>query len=72
MTDGERKTWLPIAVLGVALAAWACVFALGAYLQLGADQPHHDLRKVVIILSAMGLFLGWWGWLLWLRSRRNR
>ena len=64
--------WLPFAVLTAALVAWAGMFALGAYLEWGADQPRHDLRKPAIILATMAIFLGLWGLGLWLRSRRGK
>jgi membrane protein DedA with SNARE-associated domain len=66
-----RKKWLPFAILAAALAAWAGMFALGAYLQPGADQPVHDLRKPLIILGTMAAFLAFWGVALWRRNRRK-
>ena len=49
-----RKKWLPFAILAVALLLWAGMFALGAYLELGADKPRHDLRKPLIVMGFMG------------------
>jgi membrane protein DedA with SNARE-associated domain len=63
-----RNRWLPFAVLAAALVVWAALFALGAYLEWGADQPRHDLRKPLIILATMAAFLGVWGTALWLRA----
>ena len=71
MNDDERQKWLPLAVLGGALVVWTGLLALGAYLQLGANQPRHDLRKPLAILAALGLFLGTWAIALWLRARRR-
>ena len=57
-------------MLAAALIVWAAIFALGAYLEWGADQPRHDLRKPLIILGTMAAFLAFWGLALWVRSRR--
>jgi len=70
MNNNTRRMWLPLGVLAVALVIWAGLFAAGAYLQPGADQPRHDLRKPIIIMSAMLTFLALWGIALWSRSRR--
>jgi membrane protein DedA with SNARE-associated domain len=67
----RAKYWYPIIALAAALVIWAVVFALGAYLEPSADKPRHDLRKPLIILAAMGLFLSFWGLALWLRARRK-
>jgi membrane protein DedA with SNARE-associated domain len=72
MDETTRKKWLPLAVLAGALLVWAGLFALGAYLELGADQPHRDYRKPLIIMGAMLAFLSFWGIALWLRKRRIR
>jgi membrane protein DedA with SNARE-associated domain len=72
MNPRPRKTWLPFAILAMGLIAWAGVFALGAYLEWGADQPHRDLRKPLIIMATMAAFLGVWGIALWLRGWRSR
>jgi hypothetical protein len=66
-----RKKWLPFAILAAALTVWAGLFALGAYLEPGADQPRHDPRKPLIILGCMAAFLAFWGIALWRRSRRK-
>ncbi|MEX2316922.1 MAG: hypothetical protein WD669_07210, partial [Pirellulales bacterium] len=66
-----RKKWLPLAVLIGALVVWTSLLALGAFLQLGAAQPRHDIRKPLIILGALGLFLAVWGIALWRRARRK-
>jgi hypothetical protein len=50
---------------------WAGMFALGAYLEPGADRPTHDIRKPLIVMGFMGAFLAFWGTALWLRSRRK-
>lgn len=66
-----NKPWLPLAVLAVALLLWAALFAAGAYLELGADKPRHDLRKPVMVMGAMAIFLSLWGLALWTRARRR-
>jgi membrane protein DedA with SNARE-associated domain len=71
MNSDTRTKWLPLAILAGALLVWAGVFALGTYLQPGADQPHHDFRKPLIVMAAMACFLSFWGIALWLRSRRS-
>ncbi len=70
MNSPRPKIWLPLGVLAVALLLWAGMFAAGAYLELGADAPHHDLRKPLIIMASMAVFLSLWGLALWLRARR--
>jgi membrane protein DedA with SNARE-associated domain len=70
MSDKTRKIWFPLGVLAIALLIWAAFFALGAYLQVGADEPKHDLRKPLIIMGSMATFLAVWGIALWNRARR--
>jgi membrane protein DedA with SNARE-associated domain len=72
MKQEPRQIWLPLAILGVALVLWAGMLALGAFLQMGADQPHHDWRRALIVVGCMAGFLGVWGLALWKRSRRER
>jgi hypothetical protein len=67
----QPKTWLPLAVIAVALVVWAALLALGAFLELGADQPRHDFRKPMLVLGAMAVFLAVWGLALWLRYHRQ-
>lgn len=71
MSDDQRNRWLPFAILGVALVIWAGVLAAGAYLEWGADKPQHDLRKPLVILGCMAVFLVFWGLALWRRARRG-
>jgi membrane protein DedA with SNARE-associated domain len=71
MNDNTRKKWLPLGILAVVLLIWAGLFAAGAYLQIGADQPRHDLRKPLIIMGCMTAFLGVWGIALWNRARKR-
>jgi hypothetical protein len=66
-----RKIWLPLGLLAAALLVWAGFFALGAYLQIGTDQPRHDLRKPLFIMGSMAIFLSLWGLALWARERRR-
>jgi hypothetical protein len=70
MNTPRSKNWLPLGLLAAALLVWASFFALGAYLQIGADQPRHDLRKPLIIMGTMAIFLSLWGLALWTRARR--
>jgi hypothetical protein len=70
MSD-QRKNWLPFAILAAALVLWAGLLALGSYLEWGADQPRHDLRKPLIIVACMAAFLAFWGVALWRRTRRG-
>jgi hypothetical protein len=71
MQKNVRHQWLPLLVLVVALVIWAGLFAVGAYLELGADSPRHDYRKPLVVLGTMALFLGAWGLLLWKRGGGN-
>jgi hypothetical protein len=71
-TDKSRKNWRPIVILAAALVVWAALLALGAFFELGADQPRRDLRKPLLVLGTMALFLSLWGLALWHRSRRQR
>jgi membrane protein DedA with SNARE-associated domain len=71
MTAPRPRTWLPLALLAAALLVWAGFFALGAYLQVSTDLPRHDLRKPLIIMGSMAIFLSLWGLALWLRARRT-
>jgi hypothetical protein len=72
MKSDLRTKWLPLAILAAALMLWAGGLALGAYLQLGADRPQHDMRRPLIVVGCMAVFLGVWGLALWLRARRLR
>jgi hypothetical protein len=72
MQSESRKKWLPLAILAAALVIWAGLFAVGAYLQPGDDNPQRDLRKPLIILGTMAAFLGVWGVALLVRSRQRR
>ena len=72
MDRNTKFKWLPLLILGLALVIWAGLFALGAYLELGADQPRYDYRKPLVVLTTMALFLGAWVLLLWKRAGRSR
>jgi hypothetical protein len=72
MESETRKKWLPLAILAGALVLWAGLFAIGAYLQPGDDNPQHDLRKPLIILGSMAIFLALWGLALWARARKTK
>jgi len=67
----RNRPWLPLAILAVALMFWAGLFAAGAYLEVGADRPHYDVRKPLLIMGAMAFFLSLWGIALWARERRR-
>ena len=54
----------------VALATWAILLSLGAYLGLDPQTPDYDWRRVGIALAAIGGFLGFW--LVLLARRRGR
>jgi hypothetical protein len=41
-------------------------------LEWGADRPRHDLRKPLIMLGSLGVFLSVWAAAFWLRARRLR
>jgi membrane protein DedA with SNARE-associated domain len=71
MNRNRLRKWLPLALLAVALLAWAGLFAAGAYFEPSADQPRHDVRKPLIILATMATFLALWAVALWLRNRRK-
>ena len=70
MNSSRPSLKLPLGLLAAALLIWAGFFALGAYLQIGTDLPRHDLRKPLIIMASMAIFLSMWGLALWLRARR--
>jgi hypothetical protein len=72
LVSKSPSVWLPILALAAALVVWASLFALGAYLEWGADQPRHDLRKPLIILATMASFLAIWGLALAIRTWRMR
>jgi membrane protein DedA with SNARE-associated domain len=71
MNAPPSKSRLLLAAIIGALVIWAGLLALGAFLNWGADQPHHDARKAGIVLGTMAVFLGVWGMALWLRARRK-
>lgn len=70
MGNSPAKKWRPLALLAVALVAWAALFAAGAYFEIGVDTPRHDIRKPLIILGCMLGFLSFWGLALWWRAQR--
>lgn len=71
MSENPTKSWLPLAVIAGGLVAWAGLLALGAFLNWGADRPHHDARKAWIVLGTMAGFLAVWGLALLVRSRKR-
>jgi hypothetical protein len=60
----ERNVIIPYIVIG--LIVWGGLLALGAYVFRG----EYDLRKPLIILACVGLFVGFWGIMLWLNRGR--
>ena len=60
--DPSRR-W--IVLLVAALAAWGLYHAVGAYLF------NNDIRRGLVVLACMGVFLGFWLSLLLLRKRRR-
>ena len=60
----QRDVIIPYIVMG--LLVWGALLALGAYLFRG----QHDLRKPLIILACVGVFVGFWGLLLFFNRRR--
>ncbi len=72
MNSNPSQNRFVLVILGLALVVWAGLFALGAYLELGADRPRYDIRKPMVVLGTMALFLGAWGLLLWKRAGRFR
>jgi hypothetical protein len=71
MSDSPPKSWLPLVLIVGGLVVWGGLLALGAFLNWGADQPHHDLRKAAIVVGTMTGFLALWGMALLVRSRRR-
>jgi protein-S-isoprenylcysteine O-methyltransferase Ste14 len=57
--DVERNVIIPYIVIG--LLVWGSLLALGAYLFRG----QYDVRKPLIIMACVGLFVGFWGLMLW-------
>jgi len=72
MERKSRYQWLPLVILLLALVIWAGLFALGAYLELGADSPRRDFRKPLVVMATMAAFLSAWWLLLWKRAGRQR
>ena|SRR5688572_14130199 len=70
MNTNQPTRWLPLSILVGALVIWTTLLALGAYLEWGADQPRHDIRKPLWMLGTLTVFLAVWGLALWLRARR--
>ena len=54
-----------------AVAAWAALLGLGAYLGLDPQTPDRDPRRLAVVAVTFGLFLAVWLGALWLRGRRR-
>ena len=63
--------WLPVFVIATAVAIWGLLLAVGAYLDLGDEQPERDARKFWIVLASVGAYLAFWGIALLVRARRQ-
>ena len=59
-----RRRW--IVLLIAALAAWGLYHAVGAFLF------NHDLRRGLVVLGSMSVFLGCWMLLLRYRKKKGR
>lgn len=58
----RRDLMIPWIVIG--LVVWGGLLALGAYV----FQGQYDVRKPLIIMACVGLFVGFWAVMIW----RNR
>ena len=52
----------------IGLAAWGLFHTVGAY--QGAEPDDVDIRRSLVVAVSFGLFMGFWGLMLWLRSVR--
>jgi len=66
MTASSDKRDLIIPYIVIGLILWGALLGLGAYVFRG----QHDLRKPLIILACVGVFVGFWGVLLWVNRGR--
>lgn len=66
MVCPAKPAWI-IAVIAVGLLAWAVVLAWGVI----RNQPVLDLRKPLIIIGVVVLFLGGWAALLLTRKSNS-
>jgi membrane protein DedA with SNARE-associated domain len=64
------QVWFFIILLA-ALAVWGVLLAVGAFLGGPPSLARHfDIRKPLIVLACVGLFVGLWGWALFSRHKR--
>ncbi|MCA9248385.1 MAG: hypothetical protein KDA42_14765 [Planctomycetales bacterium] len=56
----------------ITLILFAAMLAWGGYLAIGAYLYNHDPRRGLIVLVSFALFLGFWGIMLAIRSRKQR
>ena len=68
----QDMNWVPVALIAAAVGVWGFLLALGAYLERGADEPHHDPRRFWIVFGCVTIFLGGWGLAWWQRFKRPR
>lgn len=62
--DDRRDLIIPYIV--ISLIVWGSLLALGAYVFGG----QYDFRKPLIIMACVGVFVGFWGVLLWAKRGR--
>lgn len=62
----ERRLFIPYIVIG--LLFWGGLLAYGAY----AFQGKNDFRKPLIVLACVGVFVGFWGIMIWANRGRLR
>ncbi len=67
MVEITKPAWM-MAAIAAGLLVWAVVLAWGVI----RNQPVLDLRKPLMILGVVALFLGGWATLLLFRSLKSR
>ncbi|MCH2114631.1 MAG: hypothetical protein MK171_06955 [Pirellulales bacterium] len=67
-----KQKWLPVVVVAGALAAWAILLSLGAFLAPADEAQAKDPRKLLMVAATMGLFLLLWALVLWIRVAKVR
>ena len=72
MENESKQSWLPVALIAGALAAWGLLLAVGAYRTPADETAGSDYRKLGVVAAATGLFLLLWGLVLWIRTAKVR
>jgi len=67
MADARRTT--PDGAWRLILAIMAGLVAWGVFHGVGAWRLNHDVRRLFVVLACVGVFLGFWGTLLRIKSR---